>query len=688
MLEQIPVPKLRKGTVLIKTTKTLVSSGTERMIVEFGKANLIKKLLLDTSRTREVIRSMHQKGLINTLQAVSAKLDERIVLGYSNVGVIIGVGEGILDLKLGERVVSNGPHAEFVCIPRNLVAKIPVSVSDTDAAFTIMGAIALNGIRLLNPTLGEVVVVIGLGLLGLLTVKLLLINGCKVIGIDKDPAQLAKAQALGIICFDASDINLEHAVQLQTNNLGADGVIITTSTQSNGLIPLACRMLKIRGTIVLVGVVGMNMDRTAMYKKEITLKTARSYGPGRYDQTYEEGGQDYPFSFVRWTENRNFQAILALLQNGSLQVQDLITNIHPVESYAKVYDQLAVGRSVVAIFNYTTSEAMQHTILLKQTTYLKGKGVIGIIGAGNFVSRTLMPIVKKEHVKYIISEQGISATTLARKYNVGLAGSDYQVVLQDPEVEGVIIATRHDLHASILLHALQYPKHLFVEKPLCIFPQELEALQNAWHNSPVLSLQIGFNRRFAPLAIQMKALLGTAPMQVTTTMNAGHLPADFWLHHREKGGGRIVGEACHHIDFVAYLTGSKACAVCMNGFGPHPSAITDNATILIQYENGSTGVINYFSNGNITYQKERVEVYSEGRTLILDDFKKLRGYGFNKFSSKWMWQDKGHTNQFKAFMETVKKGGHTNGSFDQMINTTKVGFAALESLQKGTWILI
>jgi predicted dehydrogenase/threonine dehydrogenase-like Zn-dependent dehydrogenase len=688
-LEEVPVPMLRKGTVLIRTTKTLVSAGTERMIVAFGKANLIKKLFLDTSRTREVIRMMRQKGLVNTLKAVSVKLDESIALGYSNVGVVVGVGEGVLDLKLGDRVVNNGPHAEFVCVPRNLVAMIPADVPDTDAAFTIMGAIALNGIRLLKPNLGEVVVVVGLGLLGLLTAKLLLINGCKVIGIDQEPAQLVRAEAMGVICFNIHAVQVDHYILLETNNLGADGVIITTSTRSQGLLSLACRVLKMRGTIVLVGVVGMHLDRAAMYHKEVSLKVARSYGPGRYDPTYEEEGQDYPFSFVRWTENRNFQAILALLQNKSLIVQDLITDIHPFENYAQVYGRLASGQSAIILFEYGKTESLQHTILLRPSTYNSGQGIIAIIGAGNFVSRTLMPILKKENVKYIISERGVSAIGLAKKYAVGFAGSDYKVVFQDPDVEGVIIATRHHLHAPILLHALQFPKHLFVEKPLCIFPHELKALQNAWPDSLALSLQVGFNRRFAPLAQQMKTLLGGAPMQVTTTMNAGHISVDSWIHHPEKGGGRILGEACHHIDLVGYLTGSKACAVFMNGMGLDTSVDTDNATILIQYENGSTGVINYFSNGNIAYQKERIEVYSEGRTLILDDFKKLKGYGFNKLSHRWMWQDKGHKHQFKSFMEKIKTGESTQGdSFDQMINTTNVGFAALESLHKGTWIMI
>lgn len=687
-LEGVPAPQVRRGCVLIQARRSLVSLGTERMLVEFGKASLLDKARQQPDKVKMVLDKVKTDGLRPTMEAVLNKLDQPIPLGYCHVGHVIAIGEGVTDIQLGERVASNGSHAEVVCVPRNLVAKIPDTVSDDEAAFTVIGAIGLQGIRLLDPTLGETVVVIGLGLIGLLTAELLRLNGCRVVGVDLDEAKLTLARTRGILtCNPAQGDDPVKFVTHLTDGVGADGVIITASAKNNDIISQAARMARKRGKIVLIGVVGLDLSRAEFYEKELTFQVSCSYGPGRYDDDYEQKGQDYPLPYVRWTENRNFQTILQLLAAGLLDVKPYITEVVPLADYAKIYGEIGSSRAIASLLEYPEKLSATTTIRYRQGSFAGRKGIVGIIGAGNFTKMTMLPALKGADLKYIASANGLSGTSLAQKYHIAHSTTDYHEILHDDEVDLVLITTRHNQHARLTLEALRSGKHVFVEKPLAIYPEELDAIEDFYaENSPALSLTVGFNRRFSPHAVKMKNLLGNAPLNVVATMNAGMIPANSWVHDRAVGGGRILGEACHFIDLITYLTGSYVTAVCMNAMGQNPNETTDNASILLRYANGSTGVINYFSNGNKAYSKERVEVYSQERTLILDNFRTLEGYGFKNFSKLKTQQDKGHRTQFQQLLESVKSGGEPIIPLAEILNTTKATLAAIESLKRKEWI--
>ncbi|GHB85683.1 bi-domain-containing oxidoreductase [Persicitalea jodogahamensis] len=687
-LTEVPAPQVRPGAVLIRTRRSLVSLGTERMLVEFGKANWLEKARQQPDKVRMVLDKVKSDGLQTTVRSVFNKLEQPLPLGYCNVGTVMAVGAGITDLQLGDRVASNGPHAEVVCVPRNLVAKIPDQVPDEAAAFTVIGAIGLQGIRLLDPTLGETVVVIGLGLIGLLTADLLRLNGCRVVGVDLDEAKLDIARARGIIaCNPTKGDDPVNFVQNTTDGIGADGVIITASAKNNDIISQAARMSRRRGKIVLIGVVGLDLSRAEFYEKELTFQVSCSYGPGRYDDDYEQKGRDYPLPFVRWTENRNFQTILRLLASGSLDVQPLITEVVPLTEYARIYGSIGSSKAIASLLEYPEAAALEPTVRHRAVSFAGRKGVVGIIGAGNFTKMTMLPALKGADIKYIASANGLSGTALAQKHGIAHSTTDYHKILQDDEVDLVIITTRHDQHTRLTLEALKAGKHVFVEKPLAIFQDELVEIEDFFRrNTPALSLTVGFNRRFSPHAQKMKSLLGSAPMNIVTTMNAGHIPASSWVHDRTVGGGRILGEACHFIDLITFLTGSLVTDVCMNAMGQSPDETTDNASILLKYANGSTGVINYFSNGSKAYSKERVEVYSQERTLILDNFRTLKGFGFNSFSKQKIRQDKGHRDQFRILLESVKTGGEPIIPLPEILNTTRATLAAVESLQRKEWI--
>jgi len=691
ILEEVPAPQVKRGAVLIQTHRSLVSLGTERMLVEFGKANLISKARQQPERVKMVLDKIKSDGLMPTLEAVFNKLEQPLPLGYCNVGEVIAVGEGISDLQIGDRVASNGSHAEVVCVPRNLVTKIPDNVSDDEAAFTVISSIGLQGIRLLNPMLGETVVVVGLGLIGLLTAELLRLNGCKVIGFDIDENKLNLAREKGIeVANPAAGNDPVKFVESITNGVGADGVIITASTKTDEIISQAARMSRKRGRIVLVGVVGLNLSRAEFYEKELSFQVSCSYGPGRYDDDYEQKGVDYPLAFVRWTENRNFQTVLQLISSGLLDVKRFITEIIPLEDYQKIYGDMNTG-AIASILAYPEKVNTKTSIAYQTKSFEGKKGIVGIIGAGNFTKMTMLPVLKGADIKYIASANGLTGTALAQKYGINCSTTDYKEILKDDEVNLVIITTRHNQHARLTLETLKAGKHVFVEKPLAIFEEELTEILNevpTLVNTKGGSITVGFNRRFSPHAQKMKSLLGSSPMNVIATMNAGFIPANSWVHDRAVGGGRILGEACHFIDLITFLTGSKIEAVCMNAMGTNATETTDSASILLKYENGSTGVINYFSNGHKSYSKERVEVYSQERTLILDNFRTLEGYGFKGFSSSKIQQDKGHKAQFQSLLERVKTGGEPLIPLSEIINTTQASFAALQSLREKAWVQI
>ncbi|MDR2533244.1 MAG: bi-domain-containing oxidoreductase [Tannerellaceae bacterium] len=691
ILEEIPAPKVCEGFVLIQTTRSLVSLGTERMLVEFGRANLITKARQQSERVIQVLDKIRADGLLPTLDAVVNKLGLPLPLGYCNVGRIIAVGKGVSDFREGDRVASNGAHAEIVCVPRNLVVKIPDNVSDEEATFTVIGSIGLQGIRLLQPTLGETIVVIGLGLIGLVSAELLKANGCRVIGIDIDRQKVNIAKGKGVIAFNPiTDGEIISLVMEQTAGIGADGVIITASAKDNEIIHQAAQMSRKRGRIILVGVIELNIRREDFYKKELTFQVSCSYGPGRYDDNYENKGLDYPIAYVRWTEKRNFETVLHAISSGSLDVKPFISEIVPLCKYEEVYGDMKKEGVIASILKYPEQITAKTIVKIKTADFTISKGRIGIIGAGNFSSATMLPALHKANakIKYIASAQGLSAKNLAKKAKAEYAVSDYNEILNDPEIELVLIATRHNNHAHIIMDCLNANKNVFVEKPLCLNKNELSAIIDLYKQKQNLTINVGFNRRFSPFAIKMKQLLAHSPMNIIATMNAGLIPPEIWVHDLAIGGGRIIGEACHLIDLCSYLSGSRIVAVCMNALGIGLIENTDNGSILLKYENGANASINYFSNGSKAYSKERIEVYSQERTLIMDNWKVLKGYGFKHFSRIKSRQDKGHQAQFALLNERMRNGGESLIPFESIINTTKASFACIESLKSQSWISI
>jgi predicted dehydrogenase/threonine dehydrogenase-like Zn-dependent dehydrogenase len=691
ILEEVPAPIVKSGHILIQTTRSLVSLGTERMLVEFGKSNLFQKAKQQPDKVKDVLNKIKTDGLKPTINAVINKLGQPIPLGYCNVGKVIAVGKGVEDFSIGDRVASNGPHAEYVCVPKNLVVKIPYSVSDEEAAFTVIGAIGLQGVRLANPTFGETIVVVGLGLIGLITAQLLKANGCRVIGFDFDSQKVDIARSLGIEAFNPGEgIDQVGYVNNTTNSIGADAVIITASNKSNEIISQSAKMSRKRGRIVLVGVIGLDISRADFYEKELTFQVSCSYGPGRYDEDYEQKGIDYPLPFVRWTEKRNFEAVLQAIASKAINVQSLITKRVKLDDYQKIYSDMSGIKSIASIIEYPEKfEATTRSIQINSNQFTPGRGIVGIIGAGNFTSAMILPCLKKTSakLKYISSAAGLTGTTLAKKYKISASTTDNSLILSDIDVDLVMITTRHNSHARLAVDALYAGKNVFVEKPLALSQEELNMVIDAYKSSGK-TVTVGFNRRFAPLAIQMKKVLASAdsPMNIVATMNAGFIPDKIWVHDLEVGGGRIIGEACHFIDLISYLAGSKVKSICMNAMGIHPKENTDNASILLKYENGTNAVINYFANGSKAYSKERIEVFHQERTLVLDNWRSLKGFGFRNFSSSSSSQDKGHQNQFNQLIDSIQKGGAQIIPIDDIINTTKASFAAIESLKKGAWV--
>lgn len=689
ILEDVPAPLVTAGHVLIRTYRSLVSLGTERMLVDFGRASLINKARQHPDRVSEVYSKIRSDGLKPTLKAVYRKLSEPIPMGYCNAGEVIEVGKGVSEFNVGDRVISNGYHAEIVCVPKNLVAKIPDGVSYDEASFAVVGSIALQGIRLINPTFGERIAVVGLGLLGQIAVQLLKGNGCEVMGFDHDQSKVELAASWGIKAFNVANGDPYEFAVAETNNVGADAVLITASSRDHKIISSAAKMSRKQGRIVLVGVVGLNINRSDFYEKELTFKVSCSYGPGRYDYNYEQMGNDYPLPYVRWTEKRNFEAVLNALLNGTLKVLPLISQVVELDHYEEIYSKIGDGDLIASIIKYPTNISTKDDCLRVSDNVFEGrKGVLAVIGSGNYVRSTVMPHLKKLHanVKYIVSSKGLSGTITAKKYDITFTTTDFQKALSDPEVDAVIIATRHNLHAEQVIESLKAGKHVFIEKPLAITYEELESIDEIYRKCGT-TLTVGFNRRFSPFIQDAKKHLGASngAISVIATMNAGYIPHNMWVHDLNVGGGRIIGEACHLIDLITYLTESRVVKVVMNSLGPEQKSNTDNASILLYYENGSQGVINYFSNGSKAYSKERIEIFSQNRTIIIDNFRKSKYYGF-RTSGLSMTQNKGHSEQFKRFINQLKHGGPAIIPFTDIMNTSKTAIAAVESLKEGTWV--
>jgi predicted dehydrogenase/threonine dehydrogenase-like Zn-dependent dehydrogenase len=689
-----PAASCQPGNLLVATRRSLISAGTGRILVEFSQANLVAKARSQPDRVRQVLDKIRTDGLLPTLEAVFARLDQPLSLGYCNSGVVLEVGQGVTGFSVGDRVVSNGPHAEVVCVPKNLCARIPDGVGDDEAAFTVLAAVGLQGIRLADPKLGENVAVLGLGLVGLMTVQILVANGCHVLGTDFDRQKLALARQFGAETVDLNAGTDPVAVaEAFSGGHGVDAVLITASTDSSEPVHQAARMSRKRGRIVLVGVTGLELSRDDFYEKELTFQVSCSYGPGRYDRAYEQKGRDYPYGFVRWTEQRNFQAVLNLMAERKLDAKPLISHRFPIEEAAEAYDLLTKDRSALGMLltypERETDDLLNRTI--RTASYVQpssplSQAVVGVIGAGNFASRVLLPALSKTSasLKTVASATGVSATHAAGKFGFEEATSDYRVMLDDSEINTIFIATRHNLHARIVTEALEAGKHVFVEKPLALNREELLGVKKALEQADGCQLMVGFNRRFSPLTAKMKSLLASRaqPLSVVYTVNAGRIPADHWTQDPGVGGGRIIGEGCHFVDLIRHLVDEPIVGVesRMMGDAPGVAVAEDKMTILLEFADGSTGAIHYLANGSRRFPKERVEVFGESRVLVLDNFRRLRGYGWKGFGQKRLWwgQDKGHDAEIEAFIERVRKGGERLIPWRELEEVTLATFAAVK----------
>ena len=664
IVADVPIMRVSSGSLLIQTSQTLVSAGTERMLVEFGKAGWIDKARQQPDKVRMVIEKIKTDGLQPTLEAVFNKLDQPLPLGYCNVGRVAEIGSGVLGFAMGDRVVSNGRHAEVVSVPLNLCAKVPDTVSDEEAAFTVLGAIALQGIRLVQPTLGEAVVVTGLGLIGLMTVQLLRANGCRVLGLDLDPEKLAMARLFGAEVVDLS-AGQDPVVAAETfsRGRGVDAVIVTAATQSSEPIHQAALMCRKRGRIVLVGVTGLELSRDDFFKKELTFQVSASYGPGRYDPNYEEKGQDYPVGFVRWTEQRNFEAVLDMMASGSLDVKPLISHRFPIDGAENAYELISGDSpSLGILLDYPGLKITKESRVVNFESYpnncdsISEPGV-SFIGSGNYATRSLMPAFKKSGAKLITaaSANGVSGMHAGRKFGFEKTVTDNDSIFNDPKTDAIVITTRHNSHADLVIRAVEFGKHVFVEKPLCLKQEELNEIMAVYERSvskPII--MVGFNRRFSPQIQKIKKLLlGTSgPKSFIFNINAGHIDQDHWTQDNDIGGGRVIGEACHFIDLLRFLAASPILDWNQNSMNSNSK---DTLSIGLKFGDGSIGTINYFANGPKSLPKERLEIFSQGRALQLDNFRKLKGYSWPGFTRMNLWkQNKGQNECALAFLNAIK----------------------------------
>lgn len=696
-----PTPQVSHGQLLINTKASLISAGTERMLVSFGKANILQKARQQPEKVKIVLEKAQTDGLMATVDAVRSKLAEPLPLGYCNVGVVSDVGGGVDSFKCGDRVASNGPHADVVRVPKNLCVKIPDNVSDEEAAFTVVASIGLQGVRLAAPSLGEAFVVTGVGLIGLLTVQLLRAQGCRVLAIDFDEHKLQLAKDFGAEICNPSRGEDPVAMGIAfSRGIGVDGVIITASTKSSDPVIQAARMSRKRGRVVLVGVTGLELNRADFYEKELSFQVSCSYGPGRYDPEYEEKGHDYPVGLVRWTEKRNFEAVLDMLACGQLDVKPLISHTFEFVDATKAYDLLTQDKSVLGILlRYTSSPEGRHNSTLefspKNKKFKAEKPIIGFIGAGNYASRILIPAFKKAGAQLhtIATSSGVSGVVQGGKVGFAKATTDTQGMINSSEINTVAIVTRHNSHAHFVVEAIKAGKNVFVEKPLAINLDELKKIQSAYQEAILIGgkpkLMVGFNRRFSPHIQKMKSLLTQVcePKSFVMTMNAGEIPADHWIQDIEVGGGRIIGEACHFIDLMRYLVGSSIVSVQCQQMGNSDSIdITeDKVAITLGFADGSFGTIHYLANGAKNFPKERIEVFTSGRILQLDNFRKLKGYGWPKFKKMNLWrQDKGQIACVKAFLSAIEDGYQAPIHHEEIFEVARASIEAANLLRSKT----
>ncbi|WP_310448984.1 bi-domain-containing oxidoreductase [Sulfuritalea sp.] len=702
-VEEVPAPVAEAGHVLVRLEYSCISVGTEMSGVRTSNLPLWKRALQRPKDVMQVIDRVRSHGLAETRDLVKAKLEEAHPLGYSAAGVVIEVGAGIDDIAVGDRVACGGSqsayHAEMVAVARNLVVRVPDGVSSADASTVTLGAIALQGVRRAAPTLGETFVVIGLGILGQLTQQLLHANGVRVIGLDLDRRRLDLALSHGMAAaFHPDDGKVADHVARMTDGYGADGVIITAAAASSDIVATAFHCCRRKGRVVLVGDVGLDLQRGDFYAKELDFFVSTSYGPGRYDRTYEEAGLDYPLAYVRWTENRNMQECLRLMDDGRLRIAPLVEAVHPVERAGDAYQALQTGdaRPLALLLSYSGSDERQPLRSVPNPGARSGRADalrLAVLGAGGFARGTLIPIVAAMPEAFslagVVTRQGHNAMNVARQFGAGFASTDYRTVLADPAVDAVMIATRHNAHGPMVLEALQAGKHVFVEKPLCLTQAELDAIRGfyeaAGDGAPVL--MVGFNRRFSPYAEALaRATAGrAAPMIINYRVNAGFIARDHWVQGVE-GGGRNLGEACHFYDFFTRLTDARVLrvdvAAIVSGtahYGP-----SDNFVATLSFEDGSVATLTYTSLGATGHSKERIDVYADGKVLSVDDYRRFEAVGaqgIRNFETARM--EKGHREEIAAFASAIRNGGDWPIPLWQQLQATQVALDVEARLLSG-----
>ena len=679
-LVDVPVPSFCSGEILIESSMSLISKGTEQMLVDFGKSNWIRRVKQQPDKVIEVLDKIKTDGFFQAYDAVKSRLEQPLILGYSNVGKVLESDDP--SFNKGDRVVSNGPHAEIISSPINLCAKVPDNVDDESAAFTIVGSIALQGVRLANPTIGETFIVYGLGLIGLITTQILQANGCKVIGIDLDQEKCNLAKSYGAEAINLSDkADFVQNINDLTKGIGADGSIITTNTSDNSPVSLSAKACRKKGRIILIGMSGLELNRQDFYEKEISFQVSCSYGPGRYDESFERDGIDYPVGFVRWTENRNFQAFLDLISSGAINLKPLISNTFDITSSLEAYKAIDDSSSLGVIIDYDSSNlvAQKRTIDLGETLeYEKDKVILGVLGAGNYGSRVLIPAFKKAGAlnSTLVTSKGISATFSGKKNNFSKASTSIDEILNDEKINTVAVVTRHNQHADQVIKLLNADKNIFVEKPLAINLEDLNSIEEIYLTKKNLKLMVGFNRRFAPLVRKLKKLIENtkSPKSFIYTINAGHVPKNHWTQDMEIGGGRLIGEACHMIDLMRFLAGDKIIDFkIQNSQLPSAPNNQDNFIITMKFANNSICSINYFSTGGKKFPKERIEVFYDNSALRLDNFRSLKGFNIRGFKfAKSFFQDKGNQNCVNAFVQSIQEGKRSPISFEEIMEVSRI----------------
>jgi predicted dehydrogenase/threonine dehydrogenase-like Zn-dependent dehydrogenase len=712
-VEEIPLPALKPGHVLVQTRFSVISAGTEKSSISQRKSSLLQKARQRPELVLKVLEQVRQYGLLPTYRRAKSRLETSAPLGYSASGTVIAVGSGAGDFKPGDRVACAGggyaSHGEYMLIPKNLCAKVPQRVELDEAAYATLGAIALQGVRQTQPTLGETVVVIGLGLVGQLAVQLLKANGCPVIGVDLDPHAVKLAKQCGAdVALQRTADDLKNVVRSFTKGVGADAVIITAATPSDDPVELAGELCRDKGRVVLVGDVGLQLPRAPYYLKELDFRLSRSYGPGRYDSQYEEQGQDYPVGYVRWTERRNLQEFLRLLSKKSVDVKRLTTHRFTVEDAPSAYALITGSKTkkrehyIGILLDYgeggqeqAEAPARRFEVTPAKSTSTPAAVGVGFLGAGNFAQGFLLPPIQQAgniSLMGVCTANGLNATNIARNFGFRFATTDPREILEQETINTVFVATRHNLHASYLIEALKAGKHVFVEKPLALNAGELKAIQKAYasaidHGQSTL-VMVGFNRRFAPHAQHVKRFFENAiePSTIQYRVNAGLVPRTHWTRDPVEGGGRIIGEVCHFVDLMQYLTDSVPVRIYAESLssGGGAAGEDDSVVVTLKFRNGSVGTITYLANGDPSVPKERIEISSTGRTAVIDNFQRLSLYQQGKKREfKLSNVDKGHRAEVRAFLQAVQGGAPSPIPFESLVATTVATFKILESLQTG-----